>query len=107
LIPRISWIYFRSISFFQITVKKLFDLLWSESFVQLGHSLKPPLQFWTISLKSKRTERELSTECYESFEILPFGPPRSTQEGWAKISPLSTPLWITQKTQNQGCTFKL
>jgi len=38
---------------------------------------------------------ELSTRCCESSEILPFGPPRSTGGRWAKISPLSVPLWIT------------
>jgi hypothetical protein len=34
-----------------------------------------------MSLKGKADGRELSTEYYESFEILPFGPPRHTQEG--------------------------
>jgi len=31
----------------------------------------------------------------ESFEILPFGPPCATWGRWAKISPLSTRMWIT------------
>jgi len=38
---------------------------------------------------------ELSTGWYETSEILPFGPPSHTGGRWAKISPLSTPLWIT------------
>lgn len=38
--------------------------------------------------------RELPTRS-ESFEILPFGPPCATWGRWAKISPLSTRLWIT------------
>jgi transposase len=39
--------------------------------------------------------RELCTGCYESSEILPFGPALVHLRGWAKISPLSSPLWIT------------
>jgi hypothetical protein len=31
----------------------------------------------------------------ESFEILPFWPPCATWGRWAKISPLSTRMWIT------------
>jgi len=33
----------------------------------------------------------------ESFEILPFGPSCATWGRWAKISPLSTRLWITRE----------
>jgi hypothetical protein len=60
-----------------ITLQKLFHLVWSKPFVHLGHNLRPPLGFQTISLTSRSDAAELSTEGYESSEILPFGPPRS------------------------------
>jgi len=45
--------------------------------------------------------RALATYC-ESFEILPFGPPCATWGRWAKISPLSSRMWITLE---QACPF--
>jgi hypothetical protein len=62
-----------------ITLQKLFHLVWGKTFVYLGHNLRPPLGFQTISLISKSEAAELFRECYESSEILPFGLPRSTQ----------------------------
>jgi transposase len=38
---------------------------------------------------------ELSTRCYESSEILPFGPPRSTWRAGLKFLRSLSPLWIT------------
>jgi len=58
----------------------------------LGHNPVPPLGFWIISLKTNRDAAELSTEGYESSEVLPFGPP-APQEG-AGLKPLrSLPLY--------------
>jgi hypothetical protein len=80
-------------------------LFLDQVFMNLGHNLRPPLGFQTISLNQEKEAVELSTECYERFEILPSGPPRPTRGGRAKISPLSTPLWITPITSKPRCAL--
>jgi len=85
-----------------IAPQKLFHLVWGKSFMHLGHNLRPPLRFQTISPTPRKDAAEVSTECYESSEILPFGPPRSTQGAGLK-SLRSLPLYGYFK--NQGVQF--
>ena len=87
-----------------ITLQKLFDLVWGKAFVYLGHNLRPPLGFQTISLTSRSDAPELSTECYKNSEILPSGRPALPGGRWAKISSLSTPSMDNSKIK--VCTFK-
>jgi hypothetical protein len=76
--------------------------------MDLGHNLRPPLGFQIISLNQERDAAELSTECYESSEILPFGRPAPPGGRWAKISPLSRPSMDNSNDPKiEVCTFKM
>jgi hypothetical protein len=90
-----------------ITLKKLFDLVWSKSLMHLGHNLRPPLTVLDYIPQNKqrrprvihRVLRELRDFALRAAPLHPRG------AGLKSLRSLG-PLWITQTIKGRVSTFK-